>query len=149
MGAFRTADSFQIAQFARDLVAIRLELSDDPCAAAAALVRETAAIAIKSRPGEADLVVSDASCGALQAVLAAGHDPARAASLIVAEVRELALERGLAPEAAVAYALEGFARLRRAMTQEQTLDVLDALAARFPGAGPAFAKALAAHSRHD
>jgi hypothetical protein len=128
-------DAFLIAQFAKELVAIRLSATEDPCAVAAALVKETAAVALKARPREADVVISDACYGGLQALLMAGHDVSRGATLMLAEVRNLAGPLGGDPVALSEHALEGFARLRRLQTQEQIvdlLDTLDALCSRVP-----------------
>ena len=136
-------DAFRIGQFAKELVTIRLGTLEDPSAEAAALVRETARVALKSRPEEADCVIADACCGALQALLLAGLDLSRAASLMLSAVQELAVALKRDPAELSGYALEGFARMRRLMRQDQLIDMLDTLESRHPGAGPAFAKALA------
>ena len=143
MNGMPDPDSFRIAQFAKELVAIRLQGVDDPCAVAAALVRETARVALKSRPREADCVIADACCGALQALLLCGQDLARAATLMLGAVQELAAPLKADPALLSEYALEGFARNRRLMTQDQVIDILETLESRFKGAGAAFAKALA------
>lgn len=135
-------DSFMLAQFAKELVALRIQHLDDPAAAAAALVRETALVALKSRPAEADCVIADACYGALQALLLAGHGLARGATLILGSVQDLSGPLGRNPADLTAYALEGFAHMRRLLTQDQLIDMLEALESRFPGAGAAFAKAL-------
>lgn len=136
-------DAFMIGQFAKELVALRLQTLEDPCAVAAALVREAASVALRARPEEADRVVSDACYGALQALLLARHDVARGAALMLAAVAELAAASRLDPEALRGYALEGFARMRRLLTQDQLIDLLETLESRSPGAGTAFVKALA------
>lgn len=136
-------DAFRIGQFAKELVAVRLGGFDDPAAGAAALVTESARVALKSRPEEADCVIADACCGALQALLLAGHDLSRAASLMLSAVQELAADLKRDPAELSSYALEGFARMRRLMRQDQLVDMLDTLESRHPGAGAAFAKALA------
>ncbi|TBR18934.1 hypothetical protein EPO15_14800 [bacterium] len=136
-------DAFMIGQFAKELVAIRLQSMDDPCAVAAALVRETALVALQSRPQDADLVIADACYGSLQALLLAGHDLSRGAALMLAEVQHLGGPLHMNPGLLTEYALEGFARMRRLMTQDQLIDMLEVLESRFAGSGAAFAKALA------
>jgi len=138
----RDPEAFLISQFAKELVSIRLHATDDPCASAAALVRETAAVALKSRPEEADIVIADACYGALQALLLADQDLSRGATLMYAAVLELAQPLNLKPASLSEYSLEGFARMRRLLTQTQIIDLLETLESRFPGSGAAFAKAL-------
>lgn len=139
----RDPDSFLISQFAKELVSIRLRGTDDPCAVAATLVRETAAVALKSRPKEADIVIADACYGGLQALLLADQDLSRGATLMYASVLELAVPMRVAPSLLMEYALEGFARMRRFMTQGQVIDLLETLESRYAGSGAAFAKAIA------
>lgn len=140
----RDPNAFLISQFAKELVAIRLRETEDPCAVAAALVRETAEVALKSRPEEADCVIVDACYGALQALSLAEQDLSRGATLMYGSVLELAGPLGIAPAALSDYAFEGFARMRRLMTQVQLIDMLETLESRYKGAGAGFAKALAA-----
>lgn len=142
-GDMRDPDAFLIAQFAKELVAIRLSSTEDPCAVAAALVKETAAVALKARPHEADVVIADACYGGLQALLLAGHDVSRGATLMLGEVLDLAGPLGGDPVALSEYALEGFARLRRLLTQEQIVDMLETLDSHFKGSGTTLARALA------
>lgn len=142
MSASHNPDAFVIGQFAKELVAIRLRSTDDPCAVAAALVRETALVALQSRPQDADRVVADACYGSLQALVLAGHDLSRGAALMLSEVQSLAGPLRMNPAPLTEYALEGFARMRRFMTQDQLIDMLETLESRFTGVGPAFAKAL-------
>ena len=136
-------DAFRIGQFAKELVSIRLGSFDDPAAGAAALVAESARVALRARPEEADCVIADACYGALQALLLAGHDLSRAACLMLSAVQELAVGLRRDPAELSGYALEGFARMRRLMRQDQLIDMLETLESRHPGAGAAFAKALA------
>lgn len=138
----RDPDAFLIAQFAKELVAIRLSSTEDPCAVAAALVKETAAVALKARPHEAAVVVADACYGGLQALLLAGHDVSRGATLMLGEVLDLAGPLGGDPVALSEHALEGFARLRRLLTQEQIVDMLETLDSHFKGSGTTLARAL-------
>ena len=136
-------DSFMISQLAKELVAIRLQKMEDPCAVTAALVRETAMTALKSRPEEAERVVSDCCYGALQALLLSGQDLGRGATLILGEVSDLAFPAGLDPADLMRFALHGFARIRRIATQDQVIEMLDSLEAHFHGTGEAFAAELA------
>ena len=138
----RDPDAFLIAQFAKELVAIRLNATEDPCALAAALVKETAAVALKARPEEADIVVADACYGGLQALLLAGQDVSRGATLMLGEIIDLAGSLGGNPAALSEYALEGFARLRRLLTQDQIIDLLETLDVHYKGAGTTLARAL-------
>lgn len=140
----RDPNAFLISQFAKELVAIRLRDTEDPCAVAAALVRETAEVALKSRPEEADCVVVDACYGGLQALALAGQDLSRGAALMYAAVMELAEPLGIPQASLSEYAFEGFARMRRLMTQVQVIDMLETLESRHKGAGAGLAKALAA-----
>ena len=136
------SDQFMIGQLAKELVSIRTKRLDDPCAIAAATVRETVQVALKSRPEEAERVVADACCGALQGLLLSGHDLARGAALILGETAEVAASTGLDQADMMRYALEGFARIRRLATQGQVIEMLDTLESHFHGTGEAFAAAL-------
>lgn len=138
----RDPDAFLIAQFAKELVAIRLNATEDPCALAAALVKETAAVALKARPEEADVVIPDACYGGLQALLLAGQDVSRGATLMLGEIIDLAGSLGGNPAAFSEYSLEGFARLRRLLTQDQIIDMLETLDTHYKGAGTTLARAL-------
>ncbi|MBI3297779.1 MAG: hypothetical protein HYZ75_06425 [Elusimicrobia bacterium] len=136
-------DAFRIGQLAKELVAIHLQATEDPSAVAAAMVRETTLVALKSRPQDADAVIADACCGSLQALLLSGHDLSRGAALMLAEVQDLAGPLRINPAVLTDSVLAGFARMRRFMSQEQLIDMLETLESRFAGAGAAFAKALA------
>ena len=61
---------------------------------------------------------------------------------MLGEIIDLAGSLGGNPAALSEYALEGFARLRRLLTQDQIIDLLETLDVHYKGAGTTLARAL-------
>lgn len=137
-------EEFKVGQLTKELVAIRIKKLEDPCGAAADLVKQTIVVALKARPIEAEKVVGDACCGGLQGLYLADHDLSRGAVLMLEAVGEAANETMLDPTELMSYALKGFARLNRLATPEQLQAMREDLERAFHGCGQAFADALAA-----
>lgn len=134
-------DDFKISQLTKELVTARLRELEDPCAAAAELVRGTLLVALKGLPPGAaaeSRVVADACQGAMTSLLLNDQSLTRGAVLILQRVSDLASELNLDGPEMLRSALRGIADMRRFARPETLADIRCAIESRFQGAGLAF-----------
>lgn len=134
-------EDFKINQLTKELVNARLRTLEDPCAAAAELVRETLEVALKGlKPGAIaeSRVVEDASQGAMTGLLLNDGNLPRGAVLILERVCDLASKLNLDQPELMRSAMRGIADMRRFVRAEMLAEIRFAIEARFHGAGLAF-----------
>jgi hypothetical protein len=144
-------DDFKISQLTKELVTARLKQMEDPCAAAAALVKDALSVALKGLPPGAvaeSRVVEDACQGAMTGLLLNDQPLHRGAVLILERVVDLANALNLDQTELMRSALRGIADMRRFVRIEVLGDMRQAIEARFHGAGLAF-EALCAEPTPD
>ena len=139
-------EEFRIGQLTKELVASRRKGSMDPCETAAALVKETLALALKGIPAGGsgqEGVIEDACRGGITGLLLADQDLARGAVLILEAACHLAADLDLDPTALMVSALKGLADLRRFVPPETLFTVQTAIEKQYLGVGEVFAELIA------
>jgi len=134
-------NDFRIGQLTKELVAEKLRKMDDPCAAAAALVKQTLEVALgacQSNPEAVHKSIADACKGGITGLLLADHSLERGVVLMLEAVADLASRFGLDPGEAMKSALIGMADLRRFIRADQIDDIAQEITKHFMGAGEAF-----------
>ncbi|MFA6003918.1 MAG: hypothetical protein WC881_07610 [Elusimicrobiota bacterium] len=139
-------ENFKIGQLTKELVALKLRKMDDPCAAAADLVKKTLVVAFNGipagEPGHGPLV-QDACQGAMTSLFMADHSLSRGAVLLLEAMAELAAEYNLDPAYIIRAGLRGIADLRRFVRPETLYELQNSIEAHFMGAGEAFSECIA------
>ncbi|MBI3298404.1 MAG: hypothetical protein HYZ75_09595 [Elusimicrobia bacterium] len=142
-------EDFKVAQFTKELVAIRLQRLEDPSLAAAELIRKTLHTALKALPPgpERGKVIEDAVRGGMQGLILADQDVPRGGVAVVEALAELAQDLGLDPSETLMSGLRGLAGLRRLVRPDQLDKLRHEIDSRYDGAGEAFCAFL--HAQPD
>ena len=140
-------DEFKVGQLTKELVAIKLKRMDDPCAAAAELVKQTLGVALRAvAPGAPEgahaQVVTDACQGGMTGLLLAGHELGRGAALMLEAVSELANHFQLDPTMMMEAGLKGIADMRRFANPDQLEDIRREVGRHFLGVEALFEEML-------
>ncbi|MBI4346000.1 MAG: hypothetical protein HY553_04055 [Elusimicrobia bacterium] len=131
-------ESFRLGQLTKELVAAKLRVMDDPCAAAAEIVRTTISVALRGMPEHKDAwpaVIKDASQGGITGLLLAEHNVNKGAVLMMRAIAEVASEHHMDPTEAMRAALQGIADLKRFILPERMAELQSAIDSEFMGAG--------------
>lgn len=134
-------DDFKISQLTKELVTARLRDLEDPCAAAAELVRSTLEVALRGLPPGTvaeSRVVEDACQGAMTSLLLNDQNLVRGAVLILEKIVDLAAALNLDQPEMMRSALRGIADMQRFARPEMLAEIRYAIESRFQGAGLAF-----------
>ncbi|MBI5200093.1 MAG: hypothetical protein HY925_00775 [Elusimicrobia bacterium] len=138
-------ESFRLGQLTKELVAAKLRTMDDPCAAAAEIVRATVSVALRGTPDNPSAwpaIIKDACQGGITGLLLSEQNVAKGATLMLHAVGAVAVENHMDPTEAMAAALQGIADLKRFMLPEKMCEVKSAIDAEFMGAGECLSKLL-------
>lgn len=136
-------DEFRIGQLTKELVAAKLRAMDDPCEAAAELIRATISVALGGIPqnSEARLrTITEACKGGMTGLLLREQNIARGAVLVLERIYEVAADCGMDPTVAMEAALQGIADVKRFMVPDRVEELRGAVEQRFMGAGEVLRK---------
>src|SRR5438128_2305407 len=103
-------ETFRLGQLTKELVAAKLRVMDDPCAAASEIVRAAVSVALRGLPDNKSAwpgVIRDACQGGITGLLLAEQNVARGAILMLKAVGEVAAEQQMDPTEAMMAALCG------------------------------------------
>jgi hypothetical protein len=134
-------EKFEIGQLTKELVAEKLKKMDDPCSAAADLVKRTLQVALdacKEDPGARHNAISEACKGGITGLLLADQNLERGAVLLLGAAGDLAGSYGLDPGETMKSALAGMADLRRFVRPDQLDDIAHEIEKNYMGASEAF-----------
>lgn len=138
-------ESFKLGQLTKELVAAKLRVIDDPCAAAAEIVHATLKVAMASLADDTQAqaaVIEDACRGGMTGLLLAEQDVARGAVMHLRKVAEVAAAHHMDPTEAMLAALRGIADLKRFLPPDRLEKLRAAVDAEFMGAGDCLRKML-------
>ena len=138
-------ESFRLGQLTKELVAAKLRAMDDPCAAAAEIVKTTVSVALRGMPDKREAwtgAIKDACQGGITGLLLAEQNVAKGAVMMLRGVGAVAVENHMDPTEAMAAALQGIADLKRFILPERMAELKDAIDAEFMGAGECLGKLL-------
>ena len=137
-------DELRIHQLTKEMVAEQLRRMGDPCAAAAAVVRQSVSAALRGMPEgtAAERVVEDSVKGAMTALLLADQCLSRGGLLVLAAVVDAAAEAQMDPTEAMRSALRGLADLGRFADPARIEEIRVEIEARYMGAGEVFVEYL-------
>lgn len=144
-------ENFRLGQLTKELVAAKLRAMDDPCTAAAGIVRATVHVALAAPldPAGQGQVIEEACKGGVTGLLLAEQNLAKGAVAILRHVAEVAGERHVDPTLAMESALRGIADLKRFVLPERMEELKNAVDAEFMGAGEFLRLALAAKAKEE
>lgn len=131
----------RIHQLTKEIVSARLKQLEDPCVAAATLVRRTLEAALKDvTPGTVaeSRLIEDASQGGMVALLLNEQNLSRGAVLILEAVAELASQLNVDQPEMMRSALRGIADMKRFVRDDTLTEIRSEIEGRFHGAGMAF-----------
>ncbi|MBI3550436.1 MAG: hypothetical protein HY078_15465 [Elusimicrobia bacterium] len=133
---------FKTSQLTKELVVARLKTSETAYDAAAEIVKQTLTVALKAQPQDAARIVSDTTYGAMQSLILAEQNLAKAAVLLLHAVSDIAHAQHLDPTEQMMAAINGFARLSRLITADQVNDIRVEIDKEFHGTGEVFGLAI-------
>ena len=138
-------ENFKIGQLTKEMVVARLKKIEDPCVAAAQLVKKALAVVFKDKsPDDPTVatVIQDACHGGMTALLLAKQNLAKGSVLMLQVVSEVTLEAGLEPMRTMQSALLGIAELHQVVSSEQMEEIRREISAHYTGAGEIFSALL-------
>lgn len=144
-------ENFRLGQLTKELVAAKLRAIDDPCAAAAGIVRAAISVALATPmdgPRQAQ-VIEEACKGGITGLLLAEQNVAKGSVAILRRVVEIAGEHHIDPTLAMESALRGIADLKRFILPERMEETKNAIDAEFMGAGEYLRRLLDAKPAQD
>ena len=137
--------SFKLDQLTKELVMAKLRAIDDPCAAAAGIVRATLSVALAGLADDTQAqaeVIEDACRGGATGLLLTEQNMARGAVLLLRCVSEVAAKYSMDPTEAMMAALRGISDLKRFLLPDRLEELRAAVDAEFMGAGECLRRML-------